>query len=208
MTSGIYKIENKINNKYYIGSSKNIEHRFIMHKSALKHNRHKNILLQRAINKYGIDNFDFSILEIVKEYELILKEQYYIDMANKQFLYNISLLAGRPMTGLKHSLESREKISKSRIGNKYALGTTHKKPTDYRNKLSEKMKGKQPTQATIAASIVNRKPVVQMDMHNNIIKYFSSMIDAELETGAHHIGQVCNGNRKSSGGFKWKYNTI
>ena len=33
MSCGIYKITNKINNKSYIGCSKNIEHRWIAHKS-------------------------------------------------------------------------------------------------------------------------------------------------------------------------------
>lgn len=62
--SGIYKIVNVINNKFYIGSSKNIKRRFSIHKSALKNNRHHSIYLQRSYNKHGLDSFKF---EIVKE---------------------------------------------------------------------------------------------------------------------------------------------
>ena len=60
--SGIYKIVNKINGKYYVGSSKDvINYRWIHHKRALRSNRHKNDYLQNAWNKYGEDNFEIII---------------------------------------------------------------------------------------------------------------------------------------------------
>ena len=62
MTCGIYKITNKQNDKFYIGSSTNIEMRWYAHKSYLRRNVHANQHLQNAWNKYGEDNFIFSIL--------------------------------------------------------------------------------------------------------------------------------------------------
>lgn len=61
--SGIYKIECLVNGKVYIGQSINIKQRCGAHFSNLKNNRHDNIRLQRAYNKYGKDNFIFEIIE-------------------------------------------------------------------------------------------------------------------------------------------------
>lgn len=61
--SGIYKIECLVNGKVYIGQSINIKQRWGAHLSNLKNNRHDNIRLQRAYNKYGKDNFIFEIIE-------------------------------------------------------------------------------------------------------------------------------------------------
>ena len=36
-------------------------------------------------------------------------------------------------------------------------------------------------------------------------KIFSSISDAVRETGAKKIGEVCKGNRKTSGGYHWGY---
>ena len=63
MSIGIYKIQNLINNKVYIGQSVDIEKRWSTHKTELKNNYHYNIHLQNAWNKYGEENFEFSIVE-------------------------------------------------------------------------------------------------------------------------------------------------
>ena len=61
--SGIYKITNIINNKLYIGKSINLFQRKSQHFSKLRKNEHKNFKLQGSVNKYGIDNFKFEVLE-------------------------------------------------------------------------------------------------------------------------------------------------
>ncbi len=80
MSCGIYKITNNINQKCYIGCSKNIEHRWIAHKSEsiLEYNPQYNYSIHKAFRKYGIDNFSFEIVELCTESELFDKEQYYI----------------------------------------------------------------------------------------------------------------------------------
>lgn len=59
--TGIYKIQNLINGKIYIGQSKNIEKRWLRHKTtAFNKNDHSyNLPLYRAIRKYGLENFSF-----------------------------------------------------------------------------------------------------------------------------------------------------
>lgn len=76
---GIYKIQNIINNKKYIGSSINIDIRFKRHINDLKNNKHNNIYLQREFNKYGLENFIFECIELCDKKNLKEIEQKYLD---------------------------------------------------------------------------------------------------------------------------------
>ena len=87
--SGIYKITNIVNNKFYIGSSNDIYHRLKHHYSDLKNNNHHNKYLLRSFQKYNKDNFKVEIIEIVEQSLLIEREQYYIDTLKPQ--YNLML---------------------------------------------------------------------------------------------------------------------
>jgi len=75
---GVYQIKNKINGKIYIGSSVDVETRLKAHLSDLRGNRgFKN--MQKDFNKYGENNFEFNILEIIDdESKLREAEDYYI----------------------------------------------------------------------------------------------------------------------------------
>lgn len=57
----IYKIENKINNKVYIGLTNNISRRRARHFTDLRCHRHDNSFLQKEFDIYGEDNFIFSV---------------------------------------------------------------------------------------------------------------------------------------------------
>jgi len=97
--SGIYKILNIINNKFYIGSSYNIDIRWNDHKRELRNNRHTNNRLQNAWNKYGEKAFEFSIIEKVSRKNLTKREQFWFNKLKpyeKEIGYNISFIAGRP----------------------------------------------------------------------------------------------------------------
>ena len=76
--SGIYKITNQTNGKFYIGSSKHIDRRWWEHTNDLNKNKHKNPKLQHAWNYYGDGAFDFIVLENVAVDKLIEREQYYL----------------------------------------------------------------------------------------------------------------------------------
>lgn len=86
VTTGIYKIENMLNGKVYIGQSKNIGRRWTQHKQRSMENGCKeyDYPLYRAFRKYGIDNFDFSILEECSEETLNEREQYWIKYFNSK----------------------------------------------------------------------------------------------------------------------------
>lgn len=75
---GIYKYQNKINKKVYIGQSINLKQRKMAHKSSAFNEKAKdyNSQLHQAIRKYGLENFDY---EIIAE---ISNEEYSKDMLN------------------------------------------------------------------------------------------------------------------------------
>ena len=131
--SGVYCIKNTINKKVYIGSTKNtFKRRFYEHTRLLKALNHHNLYLMRSVNKYSIENFEFSILEIIdkKEVEIIReRERYYINKFNsflKEKGYNFDDNTLAPP-----STESiRERVSKT-LKNKY------KNDPIYRQKMRE-----------------------------------------------------------------------
>ncbi len=136
--SGIYLIKNISNNKIYVGSALNISNRFSTHKYKLKNQQHKNPHLQAAWNKYGESSFEFSILEIVEDQNLLIKrEQYYINLYNccdKQVGYNIAKIAGSTL-GIKASEETKKKQSiaaKNRVRTPFSKETIEKRILYYK----------------------------------------------------------------------------
>jgi len=51
------------------------------------------------------------------------------------------------------------------------------------------------------------KPTIQYSLDGDFIQEWHSVAEAERATGIgrRNIGAVCNGKRKTAGGFKWKY---
>lgn len=80
---GIYMITNKINGKQYIGQAQNIAQRWSAHRTHYAQETHKRECpkLYAAINKYGIENFVFEVLEDCSSnpnINLTEREDYYI----------------------------------------------------------------------------------------------------------------------------------
>jgi len=109
--SGIYCLKNKINNKRYIGSSKNIYNRLHKHRCLLNKNKHENPYLQNAVNKYSLESFEVFILEFTEIEKLIEKEQFYINYFQPE--YNITKEVVRN-TPSKESIEKSRKTRKLR----------------------------------------------------------------------------------------------
>lgn len=107
--SGIYCIVNTINQKKYIGSSKNLYKRLQSHRANLRANNHTNKKLQNSWNKHGESNFQYFIIEYCSESILLAREQYYVDTVKPWF--NIII----EVQELKMPEESRIKMSNSRI---------------------------------------------------------------------------------------------
>jgi group I intron endonuclease len=172
--SGIYKILNKINGKYYIGSSKNINvgysGRFNRHKRELKYNKHINSHLQNAWNKYGEQNFNFLIIEQcdcnVSKKDLLLLEQKYLNIAKteKDMVYNIKFHAICPII---NSYSDEEKKKRGKLGKlnpsfdltiyKFKNKHTNENFQGYRSGLIETFKCKSFAESGISSLISGRR---------------------------------------------------
>ncbi len=104
MKSGVYKITNLINGKFYIGSSKDLNRRKKDHFRILSKGTSHNKILQNAVNKYGIINFKFEIIENCTEELLFITEQKFVDELKPQ--YNISIANVAVPTGLPYKDKS------------------------------------------------------------------------------------------------------
>lgn len=107
---GIYMIKNKINGKAYVGQAIDVHGRWKKHIYALSNQYHYNKHLQRSWNKYGADNFEFSIIEECNEYELNTKEIYWIAKNNSFYNGYNQTKGGDGVRGYKHSDAYRQKV--------------------------------------------------------------------------------------------------
>lgn len=101
MNSGIYKIENLVNGKLYIGRSNNLKARQSSHWNQLKRNVHTNTHLQHAWNQLGNESFKFEILELCDEEVLPAREHYWcilLKTHDREYGYNLKETGDAPYT--------------------------------------------------------------------------------------------------------------
>jgi group I intron endonuclease len=221
--TGIYKITNKTNGNFYIGSSVDISRRWKKHTTLLRSNSHYNSHLQNAWNLYGEENFFFEIVETCIKENMVEREQSYIDNLNPT--YNVSKNAAAFMLGVKRSESFKENLSILKKGNKNFLGKTHSDKT--KAKLSiQKLgndwnKGKPCKEETkIKIGIANKghtttqetrkkigKPVTQFTKSGVFIASYDTAREAgsKNNTNYKHICSCCKGKRKTTGGYQWAY---
>lgn len=131
---GIYKIENTINHKIYIGQSNDIETRWTHHKWELNNHKHGNDHLQKAWDKFGEENFIFEIVELCDESVIDEKEQEYIKLFSSLSCQNGYNLDSGGSWNKHHSQETKNKMSIKRSGKVNSEET--------RLKISQNRKGK------------------------------------------------------------------
>lgn len=174
---GIYKIINKVDGKYYVGSSNDVLGKFgrwYEHKKKLKQGIHHNIRLQRAWNKHGENNFSFNLIEECEKSKLLSVEQIYLNDSKdkRNICYNLSFVAGRAdlseQTKLKISKkmknycaspEVRRNMSIRMSGDQNSFyGKLHTEETKLL--ISERCMGRKPS---------NTKSVKQIDLKTNAL---------------------------------------
>lgn len=92
MEKSIYKITNLVNQKSYIGQTNNIKRRFQEHRAAKIDANGTSKLLHLAIQKYGIENFIFEVIEenIVNYNEREIYWIQFYDTTNPNKGYNLT----------------------------------------------------------------------------------------------------------------------
>lgn len=150
--SAIYCIKNIINENVYIGSTTNLYRRLIHHRAMLLQNKHSNSHLQKAFNKYGLENFKIEILELCEKdkKQLCIKECNYCKQYDK--LYNLKTI---------------EELS---------FGFTRTISPESRKKQSLKLKGKIPKNLKDIQQQRRRK--IKKIMNEKIVEIFNSCTEA------------------------------
>lgn len=118
--TGIYKITNIVTGKCYIGQAVDIRARLMDH---ILFSKYKSHVIYKAINKYGIDNFDCRIITIINTFgktqdeikkELNFLECFYIDLYNSyKNGYNMTPGGDSGRLGFKHTKETIQKMRES-----------------------------------------------------------------------------------------------
>ena len=84
---GVYKITNTVTGDFYIGSSKNVKHRWANHKCPSSWNEQPNNPMYQDMRKYGLNNFEFQVIAEVEPEQLKKKEQEFIEKMHP--IYNV-----------------------------------------------------------------------------------------------------------------------
>ena len=217
MSIGIYKIENLINHKIYIGQSIEIERRWQKHLAAKD-----NFVIHKALRKYGKENFSFQILEECDLLELDKKEQFWINYYNSLVPNGYNMIPGGSngagfAKGLKilqydlngnfiNEFDSANQASEKTGIDHWSICACcrgkYKQSGGYQWKYSKS--DKQISKIDLRTDFT----VLQIDKDTDkIIKEFNSITEASIQTNIAKstICKVCNGKGKTAGGFKWKY---
>lgn len=224
MTAGVYKILCKANGRFYIGSSHNIEARWREHRCRLGRNKHHSQHMQAAWNKYGADNFEFSIiLSVSDRLARQASEQATLDELQpfgsagfnaRRQVYDTLGHPCREATKEKHSAAKRGDknpmhgstwtATQRAATEKRAAGNRGKKRTiETRRKISEIRKARGISERQIAAHRGRRKVVVLSKGDTDIMcrdaYAAAAMIDRKPATvlSACTKGYLCAGYRAS-----------
>lgn len=124
-------IKNLINNKIYVGSTKmSFKRRYLEHVRKLKAGVHHNTYLSNSVKKYGIKNFQFSIIEILSPSNINLireRETFFINILDSITNgYNLSNVTTQPP----FNDDTINKISNT-------LKEKYKKDEIFRNRLTQ-----------------------------------------------------------------------
>lgn len=153
-TTGIYAIQNKITGMAYVGqTANNFGDRRDSNFAKLRHNKHDNVGLQEDWNKYGEQNYEFKILEILEDCSNIdKKEKFWIAKYrenNKAF--NLQS-GGKGFPGM-HISEEVKRI----IGEKNRQHNLGKKASEETKlKMSLSRKGRKPSPESIEKGRLKR----------------------------------------------------
>lgn len=219
---GIYKIENLINGKVYIGQSVDIKERWNEHKlinsrtskEALKKQKYP---LYLAFQKYGLENFSFEILEECSLEELDMKEQFYIKKYNSYIDFPNSNGYNLTLGG-----NGNQKITEEKILNIIKLWEEGKTTGEITSILQIEKHAiirylklfsstytieESDFRGRVNAGISHRKKIDCYDLWGNFLKTYPSINEAAkiLELNASDIVNCCKGKSPRVKDYRFTY---
>lgn len=205
----IYQITNKINNKIYIGKTQfNIEKRFKEHCRDAFREKYEKRPLYAAMRKYGIENFEVSLLEETDEPES--REIYWIEQ-KRSFKNGYNATIGG---------DGKKYLDYDVLIATYLQTQSLSKTAEIchcdDHHLSKILKSNNIN--VLSSQEINKLQfsncINQYDLNNQYIQTFSSAKEAarfirpettSLGGVTSHITDVCKGKRQTAYGFKWQY---
>lgn len=161
--SGVYLWLQKTNGKYYVGSSVDLRYRFYDYFSKSYLVKSGNTIMANSISKYGLEAFEFIILEFTDKKDVLSREQFFIDSLKPEL--NILKTAGCTL-GFKPTVETKEKLRKAALGRIQSLET--------RAKISESQKNNQNNPGL---------PLTIKDLETDITTEYLNMTEAARKLG-------------------------
>ena len=211
--SGIYQIRNLVNGNRYIGSASHFGRRWSTHRKALNESRHHSVPLQRAWDKYGVEAFEFAVVERIPDKHLLIQaEQAWIDATNPE--YNVAKVAGSSL-GIRRSEHTKSRLRASWTEDRRAAFTIKVKGRGQGVALTEAHR------ANIAAALSGRErskdhkarlskalggyPVIGTHIKTGAV-VTAPYVSALRELGFHpdHVRDCANGKRKTHKGYCWE----
>lgn len=195
--SGIYCWINKLNNNCYVGSSYLLPKRLNQYYIPSIQNR-TDMLINRAMLKYGIINFVLVILEETSKIksEILAREDFYFLTINP--IYNIQKKAGSNL-GVKFSASARANMSQAHIGK-------HHSPETIAKIISANLGKKRTLESKEKMSLASINYAVRVtNTETNEVKYFPNTKSAATFFGVtgRSIGQ--RRTRKTKSLYKKKF---
>lgn len=220
----IYLIKSKLNNKCYVGQT--IDYQKRMKEHIYGRNDNRNSIIDRALKKYGIENFEFNIIDIsydqetaddlerkyIKDYKCLRPSGYNILKGGrnqhgswnerKVFMYD---LYGNYICEFENSSYAERKTNHKYLRkgiNSCCLGKAKK----YKDKIFSYEKHDKINPYVKPKSSRNKK-VYQFDLTCNLIGSYDSITIASKLTGTSRTSIIgcLKGNYKKANNFLWSY---
>jgi group I intron endonuclease len=214
MRNFIYKVTNTKNDKIYIGATtKSLEDRKKDHLKKSK--KGKSYVFQNAIATYGADAFKWEKVDFATTTDELAKKEkeYILEYNSKEEGYNSDSGGGIQKTVYQYDLKTGELVDEfSNLTNAGAVVGLNKQDLSKVclsiNKVSNGFYWTYDfVENFIPLKDRRKKKVHQYNLQGEFVNEFNSVSEASKHTGCNKtgIGKVSRGERKSCGGFSWKY---
>jgi len=201
--SGVYKITNKITKDFYIGSSISVVSRFSNHLNRDARKQYGKDKFHTDVIDYGKENFKCELLEECHCDNLLEREQYYYDKLNPT--YNQIRPCENPFKtdyvkkkarAAQQTDEHKEKRRK--IHNSYEF--KHKCKMINRNGLHTKDK---PVEMFWTDTLI-----ISFSSISTAARWISKTTKFKGKNKTSKIKAVCDGERITAYGYKWRYRKV
>lgn len=219
----IYKAQNKINGKIYIGKTNNLPKRIREH---TRYDVHNGLIFHKAIEKYGEENFEWEIIDSTEDFQEANElESYYIKKYNSFKPNGYNMTFGGDGGNAHNAVPIVCLTLDGKFVKRYNSAAEAEREDGFTNSTvliccknySRTCKGhlfmfeedyfKNGAITYKKAKSACCKKVIQCDMHGNFIASYDSIQEASLSTGTNRtaiIGCV-KGRYKKANGYIWVY---